>query len=173
MAGDEESEIVTLARRTIESAVRDGRAVAAPAPLTSADYPPRAGAFVSLHRDGDLRGCIGTIAPTTPTLAEEVAHNAIQAALYDPRFEPLSADELGDLEIKVDVLHEPEECTLDDLDPAKYGVIVTQEWKRGLLLPDLEGVDDVATQVSIAMRKAGIPSDSPCAVERFKVDRYT
>ena len=121
-----------------------------------AEYPERAGAFVSLHRGGSLRGCIGTILPTRPTLAEEVAGNAIQAAMADPRFPPLSAAELADLEISVDVLHAPESCTLDELDPTRYGVIVTKGWRRGLLLPDLEGVDDVATQVAIAMRKAGI-----------------
>jgi MEMO1 family protein len=172
-AGEVESEIVALARRTIEARVRDPRPAPVPPPLAGGEYPQRAGAFVSLHRGGDLRGCIGTIAPTAPTLAEEVAHNAVEAALHDPRFPPLAEDELADLEVKVDVLQEPESCTLEDLDPARYGVIVSDGWRRGLLLPDLEGVDDVAMQVSIAMRKAGISPGEQCAVERFKVDRYT
>ena len=79
---------------------------------------------------------------------------------------------MTDLDIKVDVLHAPESCDLGDLDPSRYGVIVTSGGRRGLLLPDLEGVDAVADQVAIAMQKAGIPPDSPCALERFRVDRY-
>ncbi len=128
---------------------------------------------MSLHRGGRLRGCIGTILPTQPTLAEEVAANAVQAAEKDPRFPQLAADELSDLDISVDVLHAPEPCTPDDLDPRHYGVIVSSGWRRGLLLPDLEGVDDVETQVEIAMRKAGIGPGEPHDLERFRVDRYT
>lgn len=172
MAGSEESEIVALARRAIEGYVRDG-AIITPEPLRGAEYPARAGAFVSLHRDSDLRGCIGTIAPTAASLAEEVVHNAIEAATRDPRFPSVHEIELGDLDIKVDVLHPPESCPLDDLDPANYGVIVSSGYRRGLLLPDLEGVDDAATQVGIAMRKGGIAASERCAIERFKVDRYT
>ena len=172
MAGVEESEIVSLARETIEAFVRDGT-VLEPAQLAGAEYPERAGAFVSLHRGGMLRGCIGTISPTRATLAQEVAANAIQAAVEDPRFPSLTTEELADLDVKVDVLHAPEACTLDDLDPANYGVIVTSGYRRGLLLPDLEGVDDVASQVAIAMQKAGLPPGSPCDLQRFKVDRYT
>ena len=171
-AGHDESEIVRLARRAIESYVNT-RSTPQPTPLEGAEYPARAGAFVSLHREGMLRGCIGTIAPTRSTLAEEVAANAVQAAMEDPRFAPLRAEELVDLDVKVDVLHAPESCTLDDLDPSSFGVIVTKGYRRGLLLPDLEGVDDVATQVSIAMQKAGIPPDTRCDLQRFKVDRYT
>ena len=173
MPGSAESEIVALARRTIESYIRAPHSHVASTPLSGSEYPARAGTFVSLHRNGELRGCIGTIAPPAPTLAEEVAHNAIEAALHDPRFPPLSEAELADLDIKVDVLHAPESCTLADLDPAKYGVIVSEGWRRGLLLPDLDGVDDVATQVSVAMRKAGIAPSERCALERFNVDRYT
>jgi AmmeMemoRadiSam system protein A len=170
MPGAEESEIVTLARRCIERYLESGDA--ADPELVDPSYPARAGVFVSLHRGGQLRGCIGTIAPTCATLALEVARNAIQAATQDPRFSPLRRDELADLDVKVDVLHEPERCELSDLDPSRYGVIVSSGGRRGLLLPDLEGVDDVAAQVSIALQKAGIPPDSPCALERFLVDRY-
>ena len=170
MPGTQESDIVALARRSIEGYLGiEGRESPA---LSGAEYPPRAGTFVSLHRGGDLRGCIGTIGPTCPTLAEEVAYNAIQAAARDPRFPALRAEELGDLDIKVDVLHPPEGCELTDLDPSRYGVIVSSGGRRGLLLPDLEGVDDVETQVSIALQKAGIPAGTPCAIQRFRVDRY-
>jgi len=171
-AGEVESEIVALARRVIEARIREGVRVDAPV-LESSDYPARAGAFVSLHRGGMLRGCIGTILPTRDTLAEEVAANAIEAATHDPRFPPIAADELGDLEVKVDVLNHPESCSLEELDPKRYGVITSSGWRRGLLLPDLEGVDDVEQQVSIAMSKAGIRPGEPCSYERFKVDRYT
>lgn len=172
MAGDDCSEIVTLARAAIESWVRHGTQLVAPQ-LSGDEYPMAAGAFVSLHRDGDLRGCIGTIAPMQATLAEEVAHNAIEAAVDDPRFAPLTASDLADLDVKVDVLSAPESCLLSDLDPARYGVIVTSGRRRGLLLPDLEGVDDVPTQVAIAMRKAGIALGESCDIERFRVERYT
>jgi AmmeMemoRadiSam system protein A len=168
--GGAESEIVLLARRSIEGFLAAAEHFK-PA-LTQSAYPERAGAFVSLHRCGQLRGCIGTIAPTMPTLADEVAHNAIQAATQDPRFPSLLPDEMADLEVKVDVLHAPETCEFSDLDPARYGVIVTSGGRRGLLLPDLEGVDDVATQVDIALRKAGVPPGSPCTLQRFLVDRY-
>lgn len=171
MPGHDESEIVSLARTAIESCVSEGVTLT-PIPLTGAEYPARGGAFVSLHRYGQLRGCIGTIAPTQPTLALEVAHNAVQASLHDPRFAPLRAEELADLEVKVDVLKAPEPCTISDLDPSTYGVIVTSGTRRGLLLPDLDGVDDVAEQVAIAMRKAGIAPGESCDLERFLVNRY-
>lgn len=175
-AGPAESEIVRLARSTINAFVREGR-VLDPDPLADPSLPKRAGAFVSLHSglcsdEEQLRGCIGTILPTCDTLAEEVVHNAIQAATQDPRFPPVEVGELDDLDIKVDVLHQPESCSVDDLDPRTYGVIVTSGWHRGLLLPDLEGVDDVETQVAIATRKAGIAPGERCSYERFKVDRY-
>jgi AmmeMemoRadiSam system protein A len=128
---------------------------------------------VSLHEDGRLRGCIGTIAPTRPSLAEEIAHNAVAAATEDPRFPPLRAEELDRLEIKVDVLHAPEHAgSFSDLDPKTYGVITTCGSRRGLLLPDLEGVDTCEDQVAIAMQKGGIAAGEPIRLERFKVDRY-
>jgi len=128
---------------------------------------------VSLHTGGALRGCIGTIGPTQPTLAEEIVHNAVQASTADPRFPPLTESELDSLEIKVDVLHPPERVgSLGELDPSVYGVITTCGWKRGLLLPDLEGVDTCEQQVAIAMSKGGIQEGEPISLERFKVDRY-
>ncbi len=172
MAGAPESEIVALARQAIESYVRHGELPESPT-LDAADLPTRAGAFVSLHRAGRLRGCIGTILPTRDTLAREVAGNAVEAATHDPRFAALDVGELDDLEISVDVLHAPESCTIADLDPERYGVVTSSGWRRGLLLPALDGVDDVETQVRIAMSKAGIQAGEPCSYERFRVDRYT
>ncbi|NTW27841.1 MAG: AmmeMemoRadiSam system protein A [Coriobacteriia bacterium] len=170
--GHDASEIVRLARAAIAAYVHDGTTITNPPVLSDPGYPERAGCFVSLHRSGGLRGCIGTIAPTRSTLAGEVVGNALEAATRDPRFAPLSATELTDLEIKVDVLQPPESCTSADLDPATYGVIVTSGMRRGLLLPDLEGVDSVADQIAIAMNKAGIRPGTQCDLQRFTVDRY-
>lgn len=133
----------------------------------------RAGAFVSVHESGMLRGCIGTIAPVRDTLAEEIVRNAISAVSEDPRFSPVTPDELPDLEINVDILTEPEDISsMDELDVKKYGVIVSNGYKRGLLLPDLEGVDSVIEQVLIAKRKAGIGDREPYTMQRFEVIRH-
>jgi AmmeMemoRadiSam system protein A len=135
----------------------------------------QAGTFVSLHDpQGNLRGCIGTIEPQQPTVVQEVVQNAISAATRDPRFPPVQPEELEGLDIKVDVLTEPQPIdSTDRLDPKRYGVIVESGWRRGLLLPDLEGVDTVEDQVEIAMRKAGIRPDEPVQMYRFEVKRYT
>lgn len=169
-AGDAESEPVRLARETIEAYVRDGHIPSSPP--AEGLLASRHGAFVSLHLNGQLRGCIGTIMPTQPTLAEEIVHNAIQAATADPRFPALTPEELRGLEISVDVLSSPEPANLEDLDPSAYGVIVSCGWRRGLLLPDLEGVDTVADQVNIACQKAGIGPHEHIELERFCVDRF-
>jgi len=172
MKGTDASDIVRLARVTVEQYVRH-QTVPDPPHLSDPDLPLRAGVFVTLHRDGELRGCIGTIGPTHPSVAAEVIHNAVQAATADPRFPPVAEYELDDLDIKVDVLHPAERVdSLADLDPRTYGVITTSGWKRGLLLPDLEGVDTPQQQVGIAMRKAGIGQGESVSLERFKVDRY-
>lgn len=169
--GSPESEIVRLARETIERYVREGSVPEAPE-LAGPDLPPCAGAFVSIHEGDRLRGCIGTISATQPTLAEEVVHNAVEAATRDPRFPPISPAELDALDIKVDVLHAAVACELADLDPSTYGVIVCADRRRGLLLPDLEGVETVEQQVDIARRKAGIAPGERVTLERFKVDRH-
>ena len=133
----------------------------------------KAGAFVSIHKNGDLRGCIGTILPTKSCVAEEIISNAVSASTRDPRFPPITADELDELEINVDVLCEPELITSTDmLDVKRYGVIVSQGYKRGLLLPDLEGVDTVEQQVQIAMMKGGITYDDDITLHRFEVIRH-
>ncbi len=166
--------LVELARKTIENYVREKRTIEPPEELVP-EMQGRAGAFVSLHdRRGNLRGCIGTIEPQRPTLAQEVIQNAISAATRDPRFPPVQPEELEDLDVKVDVLTEPEPIdSMDQLDPKRYGVIVESGWRRGLLLPDLEGVDTVEYQVDIAMRKAGIRPGESMQLYRFEVKRYT
>jgi AmmeMemoRadiSam system protein A len=172
MSGADVSEPVRLARATIEAFVRTG-ATSDVEPLSDPALPARAGAFVSLHTPAGLRGCIGTIGPTQPSLAAEIVHNAISASSQDPRFPPMRPDELADLEITVDVLEEPEPVSsLADLDPKVYGVITTCGWRRGLLLPDLEGVDTCEEQVAIALSKGGIRQGEPVSLERFRVVRY-
>ncbi|MBO6109211.1 MAG: AmmeMemoRadiSam system protein A, partial [Eubacterium sp.] len=133
-----------------------------------------AGAFVSIHKEGRLRGCIGTISATKDRVADEIIENAISASVRDPRFDPIEEDELDRLEISVDILSDAEEISsVDQLDPKRYGVIVTKGMRRGLLLPDLDGVDTVEEQLSIAKRKAGLSGDEKgCTVERFEVVRH-
>lgn len=133
----------------------------------------RAGVFVSLHKGGSLRGCIGTFSPTTGNVADEVIRNAIESSTRDPRFPPVMENELKELEISVDVLTQPEAvASIADLDPKCYGCIVKSGSRRGLLLPDLEGVDTVDEQIAICRRKAGIGEKEPVELFRFKVRRY-
>lgn len=132
-----------------------------------------AGAFVSLHKFGKLRGCIGTIMPTETCIAKEIIQNAVSACSRDGRFSPVEAHELEDLECSVDVLEPAEPVTdLKDLDPKTYGIIVQKNNKRGLLLPDLDGVDTVGQQISIALQKAGIAPEEDYQLMRFKVTRF-
>ena len=165
---------VRLAWQSVESYVRRRRVMDVPDGLPEALTACRAGAFVSIHKQGRLRGCIGTISPARDSLAEEIIHNAVSAAASDPRFDPIRPDELGLLEINVDVLGEPEDIASEaELDVKRYGVIVSRGHRRGLLLPDLEGVDTVAQQVAIARRKAGIGPDEKVGLQRFEVVRHT
>ena len=164
---------VRLAWRSAESFVLRGQTIGVPEDLPDELLKTRAGAFVSIHKQGRLRGCIGTIAPTQGSLAEEIIHNAVSAAARDPRFEPIRADELKWLEINVDVLGAPEDIASEDaLDVKRYGVIVSRGHRRGLLLPDLEGVDTVRQQVDIARQKAGIGPNEKVSLQRFEVVRH-
>jgi AmmeMemoRadiSam system protein A len=164
--------LVELARQTITQYVRSGVTIQPPEELT-AEMAQQAGAFVSLHTGGALRGCIGTLEPTRATVAEEVIQNAISAATRDPRFPPVQPNELSGLEISVDVLTPAEPiASMEELDPKRYGVIVQSGWRRGVLLPDLEAVDTAEYQVSIARRKAGIGPQEPVQLYRFEVKRH-
>lgn len=168
-----EDPYVRLARHSVEAFVRNNCPGSMPDGLPEEMLTQRAGVFVSLHEDGQLRGCIGTIKPAYDNIAEEIVHNAMEAATNDPRFIPVSPDELDRLEISVDVLGPTEPVdSLDQLDPKTYGVVVTRGGRRGLLLPNLDGVDTVADQVAIAKRKAGIAPYEKVALERFKVTRH-
>ncbi|OQY38252.1 AMMECR1 domain-containing protein, partial [Candidatus Atribacteria bacterium 4572_76] len=142
MKKNEESAYVRLARETIENYVKQGKIITPPKDLPEEMINQKAGVFVSLKKFGDLRGCIGTFMPTQENIAQEIIKNAISAAIDDPRFSPVTVFELEDLSISVDVLSAPEEVKdTSQLDPKKYGVIVSSGYKKGLLLPDLEGVD--------------------------------
>ena len=168
------AELPALARQTIEAFVREKKVISAPEKLSEL-LNQRAACFVSIKTlDGDLRGCIGTIEPEKNTLAEELIANAISAATRDPRFPPVRADELSNLNYSVDVLLQPELVRLEDLDPNVYGVIVEDQdgVRRGLLLPNLEGIDTAAKQVEIASRKAGIPPGTEVKLWRFRSERY-
>ena len=168
-----EDEYVQLARATVESYVRQGKVPDAATLNGSELLDKRAGAFVSIHKNGRLRGCIGTILPVRENLAEEIIHNAVSAATQDPRFEPITGGELDALDIKVDELMPPEDiATPDELDVKRYGVIVTNGMRRGLLLPDLEGVDSVEQQIDIARQKAGIGAHEKLNLQRFEVIRH-
>jgi AmmeMemoRadiSam system protein A len=174
----ESDPLVQLARKSIEAYVRHEKEISPPSELTE-EMQQQAGAFVTIHRHGQLRGCIGTIQPTEANLAEEVIRNAISAATRDPRFPPVRSDELAELEIKVDVLEEPEAVeSTDALDPKRYGLIIQSiphPWKRGLLLPNLEGIDTVEKQVYwTRFHKANITDpDEPVQMYRFEVIRHT
>lgn len=170
---EKEDAFVTLARKSLEEYVKTGRKIMVPAKLPEALMNQRAGCFVSLKKNGKLRGCIGTIQSTKQSLAEEIIENAISAAVKDPRFTPITPDELEDLVYSVDVLGEAYEISSpEELDVKKYGVIVSKGYKRGLLLPNLEGVDTVEEQIRIAKQKAGIAEDDTVKLERFEVVRH-
>ncbi len=165
---------VKLARKTIENYIKDHHKISSyEIDLPSDLLTNKAGVFVSLHKHGNLRGCIGTIAPTTESIADEIIQNAISASTSDPRFDSVTTDELPDLEVHVDILN-PSEFITDKalLDPKRYGVIVESGMRRGLLLPDLEGVDSVEQQLQIACMKAGISPDAQYRISRFTVTRY-
>jgi hypothetical protein len=173
MVIDDASAPVALAKESLRYFLATGQILPVP------DEVPilmqgRAGTFVSLKKNDQLRGCIGTFQPTKPDIATEIIHNAISAGTQDPRFQPVKPEELPELTISVDILEEPEQIdSIHELDPKRYGVIVTHGRRSGLLLPMLEGVNTAEEQVSIAMQKASISPDEEIDLYRFTVTRYT
>ena len=164
---------VRLARASLESWIREHKKLSIPDWVPEEMRTQKAGAFVSIHEHGNLRGCIGTILSTTDSVAEEIIQNAISASTRDPRFYPIRKDELPNLDISVDVLGSPEVIDSPSLlDVKRYGVIVSYGRRRGLLLPDLDGVDTVEDQIDIARQKGGIRSTDPYTLERFEVIRH-
>jgi len=170
----EEERLPELARLSVETLVREGRVLEVPGVSGDSLLGQRAACFVSIKtEEGDLRGCIGTIEPVRDTLAEELIHNAISAATRDPRFFPVEVSELPRLRYSVDVLSTPEPARFEELNPKIYGLIVEDaRGRRGLLLPDLEGVESAEQQLQIAARKAGISPRADAKLYRFQVHRY-
>jgi AmmeMemoRadiSam system protein A/AmmeMemoRadiSam system protein B len=163
-----------LARKAVETFIHSGDVLEV-SESSDALLRARAPCFVCLKTSsGELRGCIGTIEPVKGSLAEEIVTNAISAATSDPRFDPVTPAELSNLRYSVDVLYQPEPAVIEELDPKVFGVIVEDESgsRRGLLLPDIPGIDEVEQQIEIAARKAGIPSGEPIKLSRFRVERY-
>lgn len=170
---EKSDEYVRLAREAVEAYVLRREVIDVPAGLPDEMLSTRAGAFVSIHEHGELRGCIGTISATRSCVAEEIIGNAVSASTRDPRFPAIKADELPWLDINVDVLGEPEDIdSEDELDVKRYGVIVSCGRRRGLLLPDLDGVDTPQQQVEIAMKKGGINRFEKYKLQRFEVIRH-
>ena len=162
-----------LARQSLEHVITAGKILPVPNGLPDELLTEQAGVFVSIHKNGRLRGCIGTTAPTTQSIASEIIQNAVSAGLSDSRFDPVSVEELPYLVYKVDVLSAPEPISNpNQLDEKRYGVIVKSGRKRGLLLPNLDGVDSVEAQIAIAREKAGISESEPIELERFEVTRH-
>jgi len=163
--------LVKLAKETVDTYIKEGK-ITHPKKLAP-EMKQRTGVFVSIHKLGELRGCIGTIEPVKKNVAEEVIANATSSATRDPRFPSITPDELADLDYSVDVLTKPEPVESEDqLDPKRYGVIVEAGMRRGLLLPDLEGVDTADYQIDICRQKGGIAPDEPVKLYRFEVRRY-
>jgi AmmeMemoRadiSam system protein A len=156
------------ARLCLDRLLAGHRADVAPEHLL---YALRAACFVTLKKRGELRGCVGTLAPVEISLGREIARNAASSAFSDPRFSPVMAEEFEALEFSVDVLSPSEACLFEDLDPLRYGVIVKSGGRRGVLLPDLQGVETAEAQVRIAQQKAGIRRGEYCDLERFRVTR--
>ncbi|MBR6486432.1 MAG: AmmeMemoRadiSam system protein A [Lachnospiraceae bacterium] len=169
-----EDPYVKLARKTIESYINDGKKIDVPDDIPDDMRSRKAGVFVSIHKEGMLRGCIGTISSVYENIGREIIENAISASTRDPRFDPIRPNELDALEINVDVLSDAEDIkSKDELDVKRYGVIVTKGYKRGLLLPNLDGVDTIDEQVSIALRKAGLSEhEKGYKLQRFEVVRH-
>ena len=167
-----EDACVRLAKDSLEKFIRTRKLISRPDDLPAWMTSEKAGVFVSLHKHGDLRGCIGTIFPWSDCVADEIIALAVEAGTRDPRFMPVTTDELPDLEYNVDVLSAPEPAERHQLDAKRYGVIVTNGSRRGLLLPDLEGVDTPGQQIAIALQKAGIRPQEPYRLERFTVERH-
>jgi AmmeMemoRadiSam system protein A len=164
--------LVELAKKSVEGFVIDRKVIPCPADLTP-EMKEKAGVFVCLKKHGQLRGCIGTFMPCRKNVAEEIIRNAICAASEDPRFSLVTKEELPDLTYTVDVLAPPEKIAdARDLDPKRYGVIVAKEGLRGLLLPDLEGVETAEEQIRIAKMKASIGAEEEVDIYRFEVKRY-
>lgn len=168
-----EDNLVQWARRCVETFVQTGKPLDFAANRPTELLDKRAGVFVTLKKNGELRGCIGTIEPVRENIALEIWHNAISACSQDPRFTPVLPDELDEIVYSVDVLTPIKPVTPDVvLNPKVHGVVVQNGNRRGLLLPDIEGVDTLIQQLQIARQKAGIAPFEPVQMFYFQVERH-
>jgi AmmeMemoRadiSam system protein A len=163
---------VSLAQESIHHYLSHHEKLSCPDPLSN-DLTSRSGAFVSIKKLQQLRGCIGTLEPCEPNLAMEIIENALKAALHDPRFSPVFIEELQDLTYSIDVVRPLEKIPdASELDPKIYGLVVRSNGKQGVLLPDLEGVNSTAEQIQICRSKGRIADAEPIEMYRFKVERF-
>ncbi|BBE32040.1 hypothetical protein OSSY52_21810 [Tepiditoga spiralis] len=164
---------VKWAIKVIENYIKNGIKINIDNNLPEELFIRKAGCFVTLHNsDGSLRGCIGTIEPVYENLAKEIRENAISAATTDPRFPAVSINELEDIQVTVDILSQLEYVEdTEELDPSYYGIVVESGWRRGVLLPDLEGIDSIEKQIKVAKMKAGIYGNEPLDIYKFSVER--
>ena len=171
----QDDNLPALARRAVETFIREQLIISLGSLPPDSILNSKAACFVCIKTARDLRGCIGTVEPVRHTLAEEIITNAIHAATLDPRFDPVDGGELRDLYYTVDVLETPEPALYEDLDPREYGVIVEDKssYRRGLLLPNIEGIETPEQQIRIAARKAGLTPNMPLRLQRFRVRRFT
>lgn len=170
---NEDKYIVDLARRAIEKYIISGQEIKISEEELPEILKKEAGVFVSLKKNGRLRGCMGSFRPVQKNAAYEIVSNAMTAAENDPRFPTVKKEELQDIIISVDILSEPEKIRdKNELDVKKYGILVKGGHQTGLLLPDLEGVDTVEKQIQIAKKKAGLPETAEVEIYRFKVSRF-
>jgi len=181
--------LVLLAKKAVETFIKEGKIISPFQNLPEEFLSRKAGTFVTIEKDDRLRGCIGTFLPTQENIAQEVIRNAIAAATEDYRFGSIQKEELPYLFYTVYILNQPELVKdIKVLNPKKYGIIVTTFPispsgnvvfnghfipKRGLLLPNLEGIDTVEKQISIACQKAGIdPTREKIIIYKFTVEKY-
>jgi len=165
---------VELAKKSVRHYLQTGKVMAVPSNLPQSMFRSRAGTFVSIHqKSGELRGCIGTFLPTLPNVAQEIIRNALAAAFDDPRFPPVEEKELKNLVFSVDILSQPKPAQEKELNPKKYGLIVsTPDGRRGLLLPDIPGVEKPEQQLEICRQKAGIEPGEKIELQTFTVERH-
>lgn len=167
-----------VGERTLLSIARDAIA----ATLRGESYEPPSlpepwvrprGVFVTLREQGELRGCIGHVEPQCSTLAHEIASCAISAALHDPRFAPMRSQEFERSRIEISLLSPSEPVAhLDQLDPERYGIVVSAGPRRGVLLPHVAGIRDAHDQLRIALRKAGLNGEeAELRLERFEIQK--
>lgn len=203
---------VSLAKLAVENYIKEKKVIKPPEDLPKDFLTKKSGVFITIEKQGQLRGCIGTYLPTKENIAKEVIQNAIAAAAEDYRFGPLQKEELPELSYTVYIINTPELIkNMTDLNPKKYGIIVKTlpisfprpigpastrsrgergspegaagtdvmfnghtPPKSGLLLPDLNGIETIEEQVSLACQKGKInPQTENIIVYKFTVEKFS